>query len=57
MSILTARRLSFFFLCVPSHNIFLTFFAKSFAVSIIIVTFVAELERTEKNGRVENLNY
>lgn len=56
MSILTARRLSFFFLCVPSHNIFLTFFAKSFAVSII-VTFVAELERTEKNGRVENLNY
>lgn len=27
-------------ICVPSHNFFRNFFAKSFVVSIIIITFV-----------------
>ena len=42
--------------CVPSHNFFRNFFAKSFVVSIIIVTFAVEFERTEKNGRDEDSN-
>ena len=29
-----------FYYCVPSHNFFRNFFAKSFVVSIIIITFV-----------------
>ena len=42
--------------CVPSHNFFRNFLAKSFVVSIIIVTFAVEFERTEKNGRDEDSN-
>ena len=43
-------------ICVPSHNFFRNFLAKSFVVSIIIVTFAVEFERTEKNGRDDNSN-
>ena len=42
--------------CVPSHNFFRNFLAKSFVVSIIIVTFAVEFERTEKNGRDDDSN-
>ena len=42
--------------CAPSHNFFRNFLAKSFVDSIIIVTFAAEFERTEKNGRDEDSN-
>ena len=42
--------------CVPSHNFFRNFLAKSFVVSIIFVTFAVEFERTEKNGRDEDSN-
>ena len=45
-----------FYDCVPSHNFFRNFFAKSFVVSIIFVTFAVEFERTEKNGRDEDSN-
>ena len=45
-----------FYDCVPSHNFFRNFLAKSFVVSIIIVTFAVEFERTEKNGRDEDSN-
>ncbi len=41
---------------VPSHNFFRNFFAKSFVVSIIFVTFAVEFERTEKNGRDDDSN-
>ncbi len=40
----------------PSHNFFRNFFAKSFVVSIIFVTFAVEFERTEKNGRDDDSN-
>ena len=40
----------------PSRNFFRNFLAKSFVVSIIIVTFAVEFERTEKNGRDEDSN-
>ena len=43
-------------ICLPSHNFFRTFFAKSFVDSIIFVTFAVEFERTEKNGRDEDSN-
>lgn len=43
-------------ICLPSHNFFRNFFAKSFVDSIIIVTFAVEFERTEKNGRDEDSN-
>ena len=43
-----------FYSCVPSHNFFRNFFAKSFVVSIIIVTFavsyLAESSRWAKAG-------
>ena len=43
-----------FYYCVPSHNFFRNFFAKSFVVSIIIVTFavsyLAESSRWAKAG-------
>lgn len=42
--------------CVPSHNFFRNFLAKSFVDSIIIVTFAVEFERTEKNGRDADSN-
>ena len=45
-----------FYDCVPSHNFFRNFLAKSFVDSIIIVTFAVEFERTEKNGRDEDSN-
>ena len=45
-----------FYYCVPSYNFFRNFFAKSFVVSIIFVTFAVEFERTEKNGRDDNSN-
>ena len=54
--ILTVRRLSFFLSLDPFFSLFLPFFAKSFVVSSIFATFVAELERTEKNGRDEASN-
>ena len=45
---------STFYYCVPSHNFFRNFFAKSFVVSIIIVTFavsyLAESSRWAKAG-------
>lgn len=43
-------------MCVPKHKIFQSFLAKNFVDSIIIVTFAAEFERTEKNGRDEDSN-
>lgn len=43
-------------ICVPSHIFFRNFFTKNFVDSIIIVTFAAEFERTEKNGRDEDSN-
>ena len=42
--------------CVPSHNFFRNFLAKSFVDSIIFVTFAGEFERTEKNGRDDDSN-
>lgn len=49
-------RLLLFTICLPSHNFFRNFFAKSFVDSIIFVTFAVEFERTEKNGRDEDSN-
>lgn len=50
------NRLFRFWRCVPKHNIFSNFLAKSFVVSIIFGTFVFELERTGKNGRDDDSN-
>lgn len=49
-------RLLLLTICLPSHNFFRNFFAKSFVDSIIFVTFAVEFERTEKNGRDEDSN-
>ena len=45
-----------FTMCAPKHKISQRFLAKNFVDSIIIVTFAAEFERTEKNGRDEDSN-
>lgn len=55
MLFVATRRLRCLFNFFHFH-FFERFSAESFVVSGFIVTFVAELERTEKNGRDEGLN-